>query len=662
MANAINIPILKGDKGDTPVNGVDYFTEVEKDVFKTDIKEALEDDVAGAKEMLDDLVDFYHDIKTIDTHEEVMDARQGFNTLGGVIKQKIFHFDNVATMKSCLTLVAGDVVQTLGYYAVNDGGGATYQIVNDNSLVDDGGSVHDLTNGLKAKLIIKDRINVKQFGAKGDGVTTDDNAFSSAFSFIKNNTSSKILFIPCGKFILNNNYTIDFALNMVGESSQPDYSNICSEIVSTNDDTTSPFIYYHNSNSRIGGFHIEGICFSGSNIIGKPGIYLKELGWRGGLNSLRIRRFKSYGLKMYNVYDMQVQNTQIIDCSCLVDNQPVYSLTLEANTNNVTFGNCHVEGGNYLLSNNYSTSINFDNCHFEFNTDYTDYSHYVFLLGQGSISHFSNCLFATPNINNYEVNDLDDIYHAIGVANNARAVINNCYFTPIGDGNKQGKFIYSANNSFVRCIGCMFNKATVRTNAFNITNTVFDDCYFLFQDNNENTDIKPILLNNSILNNSRIEYDNVQSISNKAIIKMTNGSKVKNLQESSNLELLYVMDSEAVYGTYERSELFKAVSESNYESLMGETVNLSNLKFIVSRTALNSNTFNFAFQSEVTIKKILGGLGGTIITILNNGAQNINLVRDDTVTTGGKIRANTTIAPGNSVRLLKVDLNWFIVN
>lgn len=99
----------------------------------------------------------------------------------------IFGFDNVASMKSSTNLINGSYAKTTGYYENNDGGGALYKIVDDNTLIEDGGLIHDLNNGLKAKLIVKDNIvNVKQFGAKGDGLTDDGlpikNAFASEYN------------------------------------------------------------------------------------------------------------------------------------------------------------------------------------------------------------------------------------------------------------------------------------------------------------------------------------------------------------------------------------------------------------------------------------------------------------------------------------------------
>ena len=226
----------KGDKGDKPINGQDYNTDEDKETIKniivenakpdideyvTEQKKVLEDkekeivsELENEKSILiDEIVDsqsgFDNNAKTktakfnenvefqtkvasniidekisritegnidIDPNAEIVDARSGFPTLGSIIKQKIYHFNNVEEMKNCLNLIPGDVVETLGYYEENDGGGATYKIRTKTSEdVEDGGSIHTLINELVAELIIKNStVNIKQLGAKCDSLT--DNA------------------------------------------------------------------------------------------------------------------------------------------------------------------------------------------------------------------------------------------------------------------------------------------------------------------------------------------------------------------------------------------------------------------------------------------------------------------------------------------------------
>ena len=82
-----------------------------------------------------------------------------FSTLNGYkVKDKkaIRYYDTVADMKSDTTLKSGMYVKTKGYYVSNDGGHGEYIIVNDNTLIDDGGSIHTLSNGLKAKILIEE--------------------------------------------------------------------------------------------------------------------------------------------------------------------------------------------------------------------------------------------------------------------------------------------------------------------------------------------------------------------------------------------------------------------------------------------------------------------------------------------------------------------------
>ena len=94
----------------------------------------------------------------------------------------------------------GKVVKTKGYSSANDGGGAKYQIVKKNNQVIDNGLYILLDNGNVAQLIIgRQTVNVKQFGAKGDGTTNDSIAFNNAI-----NSGAVAIKIPDGTYNMNN--------------------------------------------------------------------------------------------------------------------------------------------------------------------------------------------------------------------------------------------------------------------------------------------------------------------------------------------------------------------------------------------------------------------------------------------------------------------------
>ena len=121
---------------------------------------------------------------------------------GGVTKEDtIFTFDTVADMKASTKLKNGMAVKTLGYYLVNDGGGADYKIVQNSSKYNE-----VLSNGLKAELIIKDTINLKQFGVKGDG-TDETEIISTAIL-----CGAKNIVFPLGTYNVD---SLSFAPNTV---------------------------------------------------------------------------------------------------------------------------------------------------------------------------------------------------------------------------------------------------------------------------------------------------------------------------------------------------------------------------------------------------------------------------------------------------------------
>lgn len=155
-------------------------------------KETVDEYIAKFVE-LKDFVDTY--FENLDVQEEInnkLDAMAEAGTLQEIISEylnskAVFGFDTVADMKSSANLIDGSFARTLGYRSKNDGGGALYKIRNitNDDVVDEGFIVamNDDQNQLVAELIIENNeVNVKQFGAYGDGTHDDTTAISNALS------------------------------------------------------------------------------------------------------------------------------------------------------------------------------------------------------------------------------------------------------------------------------------------------------------------------------------------------------------------------------------------------------------------------------------------------------------------------------------------------
>ena len=123
-----------------------------------------------------------------------------------LLKEVSEHLDTKASFCNTITNLKnsnfknGDIVKTLGYYNVNDGGDGYYIVrIKKESDVEDNGLIHFLKNDLVAELIIIDKeVNILQFGAKNDK--------SKDISLLVNNLLSKYksVYIPKGNYLVKN--------------------------------------------------------------------------------------------------------------------------------------------------------------------------------------------------------------------------------------------------------------------------------------------------------------------------------------------------------------------------------------------------------------------------------------------------------------------------
>lgn len=118
-------------------------------------------------------------------------------------KLPIGYYDSVDEMRKSETAIVGRPCVTLGYYEPNDGGGSVYIIrQKKENDVDDGGSIIILENGNVAELLIDEAVNVKQFGAKGDGATDNITAMQNCINYAF--AHSIDTYIPSGTYCISN--------------------------------------------------------------------------------------------------------------------------------------------------------------------------------------------------------------------------------------------------------------------------------------------------------------------------------------------------------------------------------------------------------------------------------------------------------------------------
>lgn len=94
-------------------------------------------------------------------------------------------YNTVTELKESQNLINGSFAEVLGYYSVNDGGKATYKIrTKESSDIIDNGKLIPIGSNLVAELIVIDNtVNVKNFGAVGNGETDDSDAIQNAINY-----------------------------------------------------------------------------------------------------------------------------------------------------------------------------------------------------------------------------------------------------------------------------------------------------------------------------------------------------------------------------------------------------------------------------------------------------------------------------------------------
>ena len=123
------------------------------------------------------------------------DPTKGVNLVGGAGRA----VNTIAALRAAANLKT-QTYTTLGYYAINDGGGANYYLdPADTTSADNGGTVIVATNGLRLKLVHNGFITLRQWGARGNGTTSDSAVLQAAVTAM--GVSNFVLLLSPGNYL-----------------------------------------------------------------------------------------------------------------------------------------------------------------------------------------------------------------------------------------------------------------------------------------------------------------------------------------------------------------------------------------------------------------------------------------------------------------------------
>lgn len=278
----------------------------------------------------------------------------------------IFGFDNVESMKSAENLIDGSYARTLGFYAMNDGGSATYKIreIRNDDVVDGMTIIAMSNNNLIAEYIKTPKINPKSLGAYGDG-THDDYAPIQKALNIGN------VLLPNGRYFIT--HTIEFSSNKMFDGNN--------QVIIPNNNITAFSLVGNGVNNAIVNTKMQNVIIQTTEHIGSCGVYLKDgyFNYFDNINIARLNGDNTYGFKIVNGFNHTITNSRVLGST---SNNGQIGLDISSTNNNdgiENMTNCKydtllLQNTQYGVKANYATTANvvefnnlgFSSCNYAF--------------------------------------------------------------------------------------------------------------------------------------------------------------------------------------------------------------------------------------------------------------------------------------------------------
>lgn len=413
-------------------------------------------------------------VDSLDIQEAVdnkLDEMADDGTLAAIIAQYLatqglIAFDTVADLKAAANLVANVDVVVLGDLLYNDGKLNLYKIRNLSiSDVVDEVNILSLTNypTLVAELlrVEKSVVNVKYYGAKGDGVTNDIEAIKLARDAAW--TKGLPLYFPAGDYLIGKDFdtamldsgiVINAPITIMGDG----YASRI--IASQNDPTPIQALVIVDTDDVI----IRDICIDGSVDPDDPD-------WSSG--------YQVHGIRMQNCSNVLIDHVKVVNCLG-------YGIGAQQGTfQNVTINECYIDftgqdgidfknrnsdNRGLKVLNTYVTNVGMND------TLANQYAQCcIDIRGQQSLISGCHCLRIPGDRNGIRLRATDSTPGGTG-AGGGSSQITNCIVTGV-NGNTGIGISFDEGGTISNCqIQRMGTGIVCNTNFDNIANCSFDRC------------------------------------------------------------------------------------------------------------------------------------------------------------------------------------------
>ena len=266
-------------------------------------------------------------VNTLAVHDDTMyismkPVPAGIDITDGEYWQPVGAFGGVtdgvkryATEQDLITaqgLISGDLVETAGFYTVDDGGAALYYIT---STAPASGWYETINNNLYALLVSSGAVNIKQMGAHGDGETDDTAIIQAAVDTYKE------IYFPDGVYAVSDSINITkYGITMFGNK---DVTRILQTVSNKNglNVTNQHFTMFNmgvfssdaSSNTAVGIYKNSTFYMTLDNVTidgFATGLFIDGTGNQGSdwLQNLHIYNYESYGFRINKCVDIYLVN------------------------------------------------------------------------------------------------------------------------------------------------------------------------------------------------------------------------------------------------------------------------------------------------------------------------------------------------------------------